>query len=108
MRDYMSSYVGYLRDECIIALLSWNAIQFKIVQVEGRQQQQDGVCTLHFEHLSKKGAKAGYCALDRTMKWMGSNLYANCFSDNRSCVFERFVIFAFRKDYLANHVQKLR
>ena len=83
------------------------AIQFKIVRVESREQQRDGVCTLHFEHLSKKGAKAGSCTLDHTMKRMGSNPYANCFSDVLSCVFEPFVIFTFCEKYLANYVQKL-
>ena len=75
------------------------------MQVEIRYQHRDGVCTLHFEHLSERGAKAGSCTLDQTMKRMGSNPYANCFSDEMSCVFERFVIFAIRKNYLANYVQ---
>jgi len=64
--------------------------------------------TLHFEHLSKRGAKAGSCTRDRTLTWMGCNPYANYFSDEWSCVFERFVTFTTRENYLAKYIQKLR
>ena len=104
----MSSYVGYLHDERIIAYDIVERDSNQNRAVESRQQQRDSVCTLHFEHLSKRGAKAGYCTLDRTLTWMGCNPYTNCFSDALSCVFEQFVTFAIRKNYLAHYVQKLR
>ena len=72
---------------------------------ESRQQQHDNICTLHFEHLSKRSAKAGSYTLDHTMKQMGSNLYANCFSGIGSCMFEPFAIFAIHKKHLSNYVQ---
>ena len=105
----MSSYIGYPRDKRIIA---YDIVERDSIQncASRKQVTTKWWCMhpLHFEHLSKKGAKAGSCTLDRTMKRMGSNLYANCFSGIVSCVFERFVFFAFRQNYLANYVQKLR
>ena len=44
----------------------------------------------------------------RMMTRIGCSPYVNWFSDFESCVFEWFVIFAIRKNYLANYVQKLR
>ena len=62
----------------------------------------------YIEHLSKSGAKAGSCTPDRTLTRMGCNTYANWFSDEWSCVFKLFVIFAIRESYLANYVRKLQ
>ena len=59
-------------------------------------------------NTSKRDANAGDWTLVRTLTRMGCNPYANYFSDNESCVFELFVIFTFRENYLANYVQKLR
>ena len=84
-RMSMSSYVGYLRDERIISSV--------IVERDSKQNQKAGnnnminVCTLHFEHPSKKGVKAGSCTSVRTMTRMGCNLYTNWLSDIQSCVF---------------------
>ena len=55
-------------------------------------------CTLHFEHPSKKGAKAGSCTLVCTMKQIGCHPYANCLVGVQFCVFEGVVIFAIRKN----------
>ena len=56
----------------------------------------------------KRDANAGDRTLVRTLTRMGCNPYANHFSEVVSCcVFERFVIFPFRKNYLAFYVQKL-
>jgi len=104
----MISYVRYLRDERIIAYDIVERDSNQNCAVESRQQQRDNVCTLHFEHLSKWCARAGSCTLDRTMKQMGSNPYANCFSSVESCVFDPFVTFAIHENYLANYVQKLQ
>ena len=103
-----SSYIRYPRNERTIAydIVECNSNQNRAG--ESRQQQRDNVCTLHFQQLSKRDAKAGSRTPDRTLRRMGSNPYANCFSDEMSCVFKRFLIFTIRKNYLANYVQKLR
>ena len=103
-RMSISFYVGYLRNELIIAhaVMAHDSNQKRAA--ESRQQHRDDVCTLHFEHIFKRDAKAGSCTPDRTLTQMGCNPYANCFSDEQSCVFEPFVIFVVRKNYLANYV----
>jgi len=59
-------------------------------------------------HPSNKGANAGSRTGVRMMKRMGCNPYATCLVGVVSFVFERVVIFAFRKNYLALYVQKLQ
>ena len=59
-------------------------------------------------HPSKKGANAGSRTGFRMMKQMGCNPYANCLAGVVSCEFESVVIFAFRENYLAFYVEKLR
>ena len=78
--------------------------------IESTWQQRDSDRRDHasIEHLSKRYANAGDWTSVRTLTRMGCSPYANYFSVEESCVFERFVIFAFRENYLANYVQKLR
>jgi len=91
----MSSYIGHQHNERIIS--------YVIVECDSNEKQFG-----KFEHPSKKGAKAGSCTLVSTMKRMVCNPYTNWLSEVESCVFERFVIFAIRKNDLAFYVQKLR
>ena len=76
--------------------------------IESRWQQRDGRVHASIEHHSKRDANAGDRMSVRTLTRMGCNPYANYCSDVESCVFEWLLIFAFRKNYLANYVQKLR
>jgi len=76
-RVSISYYIGYLRDGRIIA---YNIVERDSSQNragESRQQQRDNVYTLHFDHLSKRGTKAGSHTLDRTLTWMSCSPYAN-------------------------------
>jgi len=76
--------------------------------IESRWQQRDGRVHASIEHHSKRDANTGDRMSVRTLTRMGCNPYANYFSDDEFCVFERFVIFAFYENYLATYVQKLR
>ena len=106
----MRSYVGYIYDERTIAFVIVECDSNEIMHEKAGSNNMINVYTLHFEHISKRDAKAGSCTLVRIMKWMGCScsLYANCSSGNGFCVFEPFVIFAIRKNYLANYVEKLQ
>ena len=89
-------------------MLSWNAFQVWNASNEGSWQQRDERRHASIEHLSKRDANAGGWTLDRMLTWMGCSPYANQLSEVVSCVFEPFVTFAFRENYLAHYVQKLR
>ena len=83
--------------------------QFKWkADIESTWQQGDRRDHASIGHLLKRDANAGDQTSVRTLIRMGCNPYANYFCYDESCVFERFVIFAFRENYLANYVQKLR
>ena len=58
----------------------------------------------NIEHHYERGANAGSWTSVRAMKRIGSNPYANYFSANEACVFELFLMFAIRKNYLADYV----
>jgi len=76
--------------------------------IESTWQQRDRRDHASIEHLTKRDANAGGWISVRTLTRMGCNPYANNFSWEESCVFERLVIFVFREHYLATYVQKLR
>ena len=76
--------------------------------IQSRWQHRDRRDHASIEDLSKRDANAGDRTSVRTLTRMGCNPYANYFSDDGSCVFERFVIFALRENWLANYVQKLQ
>ena len=68
----MSSYKGYLRNERIIA---YNFVEHDLNQncvgERAGNNNMIGVCTLHFEQISKRDAKAGSCIPDRLLTQMG-------------------------------------
>jgi len=70
-------------------------------------QQHDACMYPTHWHPPKKGANDGPRTGVRMMKRIGCNPYATCLVGVVSCVFERFVIFAFRENYLAFYIQKL-
>ena len=76
--------------------------------IQSRWQQRDRRDLASNEHLSKSDANAGDRMSVRMLTRMSCNPYATYFSYDESCVFEFIVIFAFRENYLANYVQKLR
>ena len=57
-------------------------------------QQRDGRLHVSIAHHFKSDANAGGWMLVYTLIRIGFSLYANWFSDGKSCVLERFVIFA--------------
>ena len=91
---------------CTIACYRESRFKWK-ASVQSRWQQRDRRDLASMEHLSKRDANAGDRTSVRTLTRMGCNPYANYFSYDKSCVFERF-FFVFRENYLANYVQKLR
>ena len=72
--------------------------------IESTWQQRDIHDHANIVRLSKRDANAGGWTSVRTLTRMGCNPYAIYFSDDESCEFESVVIFAFRKNYLANYV----
>ena len=75
---------------------------------ESSWQQRDRHIDASIKHHSKRDANAGPRTSIRTLTRMGCSPYANLLSEVVSCVFEPVVIFAFRENYLANYVRKLR
>jgi len=71
---------------------------------ESSWQQRDRRLDASIAHHSKSDANAGPWTLVHTLTRMGCIPYTNI----KSCMFERFVIFAICKNYLANYEQKLR
>ena len=98
----MSSYVRYLHNERIIV--------YVIVERNSNKQTKAADNNVRdfppsIECHSERGANAGSWTSVHTMKQMSYYPYANCLVGIESCVFERFVIFAIRKNWLANYVQ---
>ena len=77
-------------------------------ELKSSWQQRDRRLDVSIALHSKSDANAGTRTSLRTLTRMGCSMYANQFSDIQSCVLDRVVIFAIRKNYLANYVQKLR
>jgi len=77
-RECTSSYVGYRYNERTIAYVIMDCDSNEMQDSKAADNNVIYVYTLHFEHPSKEGTKAGSCTPVRTMKWIGCNPYANC------------------------------